>query len=147
MCKIVVQSLSVVQHFATAWTVACQAPLSSTICSNSCPLSWWCSLTISNHISDFEKNFMLQHQVKKTFKLTNATLVLPQLLSCVQLFATPWTAALRLLRAQDFPGKNTRVDCHFLLQGIFLTQGLNLDLLHCRQILYQMSQYAISYHI
>ena len=29
--------------------------------------------------------------------------------------------------------------CHFLLQGIFPTQGLNLDLLHCRQILYQLS--------
>ena len=28
-----------------------------------------------------------------------------------------------------FPGKNTGVDCHFLLQGIFLTQGSNLGLL------------------
>ena len=27
------------------------------------------------------------------------------------------------------PGKNTGVDCHFLLQGIFTTQGLNLHLL------------------
>ena len=26
----------------------------------------------------------------------------------------------------DFPGKSTRVGCHFLLQGIFPTQGLNL---------------------
>ena len=26
----------------------------------------------------------------------------------------------------DFPGKNTGVDCHFLLQGIFLTQGSNI---------------------
>ena len=31
----------------------------------------------------------------------------------------------------DSPGKNTGVGCHFLLQGIFLTQGLNLDLPHC----------------
>ena len=29
-----------------------------------------------------------------------------------------------------FPGKNIRVSCHFLLQGIFPTQGLNLCLLH-----------------
>ena len=29
-----------------------------------------------------------------------------------------------------FPGKNTGVGCHFLLQGIFLTQRLNLCLLH-----------------
>ena len=35
-----------------------------------------------------------------------------------------------------FPGKNTGVDCHALLQGIFLTQGENLCLLHCKQILY-----------
>ena len=27
------------------------------------------------------------------------------------------------------PGKNARVGCHFLLQGIFPTQGLNLHLL------------------
>ena len=31
-----------------------------------------------------------------------------------------------LLCPCDFPGKNTGVGCHFLLQGIFLTQGLNL---------------------
>ena len=29
--------------------------------------------------------------------------------------------------------------CHFLLQGIFLTQGSNLGLLHCRQMLYHLS--------
>ena len=28
--------------------------------------------------------------------------------------------------------------CHFLLEGIFLTQKSNLGLLHCRQILYQL---------
>ena len=28
---------------------------------------------------------------------------------------------------------------HFLLQGIFLTQGPNLGLLHCRQIFYHLS--------
>ena len=38
------------------------------------------------------------------------------------------------------PGKNTGVGCHSLLQGIFPTQGLNPDLLHCRQILYCLSQ-------
>ena len=33
-------------------------------------------------------------------------------------------------------GKNTRVVCHFLLQGIFPSQGSNLSFLHCRPILY-----------
>ena len=42
----------------------------------------------------------------------------------------------RLLCPWNFPGKNTGVGCYFLLQGIFLTQGLNLCLLHCRWILY-----------
>ena len=31
----------------------------------------------------------------------------------------------RLLCPWDSPGKNTGVDCHFLIQGIFLTQGSN----------------------
>ena len=36
----------------------------------------------------------------------------------------------RLLCPCDSPGKNTGVTCHFLLQGIFSTQGLNPYLLH-----------------
>ena len=39
----------------------------------------------------------------------------------------------------DSPGKNTRVGCHAVLQGIFPTQGSNPDLPHCRQILYRLS--------
>ena len=35
----------------------------------------------------------------------------------------------RLPHPWDSPGKNTGVGCHFLLQGIFLTQGLNQHLL------------------
>ena len=42
---------------------------------------------------------------------------------------SPWTS----------PGKNTGVGCHFLLQGIVLSQGSNSGLLHCRQILYHLS--------
>ena len=44
----------------------------------------------------------------------------------------------KLLYPWDSPGKNTGVGCHSLLQGIFLTQGLNPGLLHCRQILYHL---------
>jgi len=42
----------------------------------------------------------------------------------------------------DSPGKNTGVGCHFLLQEIFPTQGLNLNLphlLHCKKIHYQQA--------
>jgi len=78
-----------------------------------------------------------------------------QLLSRAQLFATPWTVArqaslpiansqslLKLMPIEsvmssnhfilcpwDSPGKNTVVGCHFLLQGIFPTQGSNPGLL------------------
>ena len=37
------------------------------------------------------------------------------------------------------PGQNTGVDSLCLLQGIFPTHGSNPGLLHCRQILYQLS--------
>ena len=49
---------------------------------------------------------------------------------CMLSHVTPWTAATRLLLSWDFPGKNTGVGCHFLLQGIFPSQGLNPHLLH-----------------
>ena len=41
----------------------------------------------------------------------------------------------RLLCPWNFPSKNTGVGCHFLLQGIFPTQGSKLCLLHllCKQ--------------
>ena len=45
----------------------------------------------------------------------------------------------RLLCPWDFPGNSTGVDCYFLLQGIFPTQGSNLGLPHCRQMLYHLS--------
>ena len=41
---------------------------------------------------------------------------------------TLWTVATRLLCPWDSPGKKTRVGCHCLLQGIFLTQGSNPSL-------------------
>ena len=45
------------------------------------------------------------------------------------LSVAPWTVAHRLLCPWNFPGKNTGMGRHFLLQGIFPTQGSNLHLL------------------
>ena len=59
-------------------------------------------------------------------------------LSHVQIFVTPWTGT-RLLCPRYSPGKNTGVGSDSLLQETFLTQGWYLGLLHCRQILYQLS--------
>ena len=44
-------------------------------------------------------------------------------------FLNPW----------KFPGQNTGVGCHFLLQGIFPTLGLNPGLPHCRHTPYHLS--------
>ena len=49
-------------------------------------------------------------------------------LSRVRLFLTPWTVARQTFLG-DFAGKNTGVDCRFLLQGILPTQGSNPSLL------------------
>ena len=46
-------------------------------------------------------------------------------LSRVRLFVTPWTGAYQVPPSMEFPGKSTGVGCHFLLQGIILTQGSN----------------------
>ena len=56
-------------------------------------------------------------------------------LTCVPLCDAHGLEPARLLCPWDFSGKNTGVGSHFLLQGIFLIQGLNPCLLHCRQIL------------
>ena len=53
----------------------------------------------------------------------------------------------RLLHPWDFLGKSTGVGCHFLLQGIFPTQGSNPGLLHCRQTLYRLSHQGRLYLI
>ena len=61
---------------------------------------------------------------------------------CGGLVAKSKLVASLLLFPWDFPGKNTGVGYHFL-QGIFPTQGLKAGLLHCRQILYQLSYQGI----
>ena len=84
--------------------------LSPKVCSNSCPLSQWWWWWFGGGL------------VTK---------------SCLTL-AIPWTVAHQA-RPWASPGKNTGMGCHFLLQGIFLTQELNPGLLHCRQMIYQLS--------
>ena len=55
--------------------------------------------------------------------------------------AIPWTIACYAPLSIKFSRQEyTGVDYHSLLQGIFLTQGMNPGLLHCTQILYQLSQ-------
>ena len=67
--------------------------------------------------------------MKVKMLVTQLCLTLYDPMDCFLASSCPW----------DFPGKNTGVGCHSLLQGISLTQGLNLGPLHCRQILYHLS--------
>ena len=60
--------------------------------------------------------------------------IVAQVQSCL----TFWDPAT-LFYLWNSPGKNTRVGNLSLLQEIFLTQDLNLGLLHCRQVLYHLS--------
>ena len=56
IAAIVFQVLICVQLFVTPWTTAHQVSLSFTsprVCSNSCPLSWWCHPTISSSVVPF----------------------------------------------------------------------------------------------
>jgi len=61
---------------------------------------------------------------------------------CVSVSRSVMSNSLRPTRplcSWSSPDKNTGVSSYFLLQGIFLTQGLNLGLPHCRQILYRLN--------
>ena len=61
---------------------------------------------------------------------------------------TPWTIVHQSPLSMDSPDKNIGVSCHFLLQGIFLTQVSIMGLLHCRQTLYWLShQRRPGYHL
>ena len=63
--------------------------------------------------------------------LAGCVCVCTHVLGRVPLFVILWTVA-----RQAPLSKKTGLGCHFLLQGVFLTQGSNLGLLHCMQPLY-----------
>ena len=96
-------------------------------------LSNWTELnwsTINHFIKDGILPFMLQNcacSVTKSWSL------------CDSMDCRP----ARLLRPWDFPGRNTGVDCHFLLQGIFPIQGL-IPCLLCF-LHWQVDSLALSY--
>ena len=58
---------------------------------------------------------------------------------CLMLCNPHGLQPIRFLCPWNSPGKNTGVGSHSLLQDIFLTQGSDPGLLHCRQILYHWS--------
>ena len=82
------------------------------------------------HLSIFFRAFIHSASIQKKVRSVSRSVMSDSLCQGLQ--------PTRLLCPWDFPGKNTGVGCHFLLQGIFPTQGSNSGLLHCRQILYHL---------
>ena len=86
------------------------------------------------------------HKIKRCLLLIRKAMTnLPvnqQSCSVMSNSATPWTIAYH---PWNFPSKSTGVGYHFLLQGIFLTQGSNPGLLYCRQTPYHLSYQGIAY--
>ena len=122
------QSWSSSMHYLPFRLVSTSVPLSS--CIQQVPDIFW---ILSQLLLEISKAIFgtLTFWISSVLHLVFATL-------CNLLGLEP----TRLHCLWDFSGRNTGVGCHFLLQGIFLTQGSNpqpLCLLHCRQILYQLS--------
>ena len=142
-----VQSVSRVRLFATPWTAAGQASLSITNSQSLLKLTFIQLVMPSNHLILCHPLLLMPssgtqikdiHAPSLILSVASAAPCPPDTcvfnLSVVSRSLQPcalWPA--RLLCPWDFPGKNTGVGCHFLLQGS------NVGLLHCRQTLYSLS--------
>ena len=84
-------------------------------------------------------------KVLREFPRVSFVCLCTQLLQSCLTPCDPMDLNLLIHCAWNFPAKNTEVGCYALLQGIFLTQGLNLHLLyllHCRQILHLLNHWG-----
>ena len=86
-----------------------------------------CSILLSGSIKTIKEgnNYVVHKILKEGYptldsKLTSSTL---RMLSHVWLLATPQTVALQAPPSMGFSRQEDGESCHFLLQGIFLTQG------------------------
>ena len=70
---------------------------------------------LCSELSTVPDNFNCPKSQTNCLCQPSALLLCASLLNRVWLFVTPWTITTRLLSLQDFPGKNTGMDCHFLL--------------------------------
>ena len=133
-------------------------PLSPRVCSNSCPLSQWCYLTISSSTTPFSfclQSFpasgsfpMCQLFASDGQSIGNSASAMSmkrwKSLSHAQPFATlahcsPLGSSVHEILS---PGKNNGVGSYSLLQRVFPTQRSKLGVLRCMQILYNLSHQA-----
>ena len=143
-CACMLSHFSPVQLFVTPWTVTCQAPLSMGFSRQEywsglpCPppgdlpnpgtkpssylLLCWRILYHQRHLGSPEQGIRCKN-IESESRSDVSDSFPPH----------------GLYSSWDSLGQNTGVGSLFLLQGIFPSQGLNLGLPHCRQILYQLS--------
>ena len=116
---------------------------SSSIKLSTCKSTFACAITSVS--SQIWHKFSWAHP--RQLGVLLCTLLYRTVWSTISASRSVWPDSLRPHRPQptrlhcpwDFSSKDTGVHCHFLLQGIFATKGLNPGVLSCRQILYQLS--------
>ena len=142
----------------------CPSP-SPRVCSNSCPLSRWCHSAISSSVTLFFfcllsflayiplqslKSNTLFKDFMFTYQSPEIAFSPPKLLTCTPKvhytqYTKKWKSLSRVWlynpmdQSMEFPRSEYWSGSLSLPQGIFPTQGLNLGLPHCGQILYQKS--------
>ena len=135
-----------VRLFATLWSIAQQAPLSMGFSRQEywsglpCPPSFSGSSWSRDRTCISYSVFFTTSDTCKTLRAVESESVKmlvaqSYLTPCNPMDCSPPGSYIH----GDSPGKNNGVGSHFLLQGIFPTQGSNLDLLHSRGILYCLS--------
>ena len=118
----------------TLWTIALQAPLSMRFSRQECWSGWPCLPPGDLPDPEIEPTSLVSPAwAGRSLPLVSPGKPQHARLTCL----LPHSAGRH--SSWDSPGKNPGMGCHSLLQGIFPTQGLNLYLLHCRQILYRLS--------
>ena len=131
------------------WGLACCSPWGHTESDTTEQLNWltvsrWKLQKMSAQAQNQESTADLWQNT--SLDLVNACMRAQLLQSCSTLrdpmdWSAPGSSVHRIFQARI-------LECHSLLQGIFLTQGSNPDLLHCRQIFYSLShQGSLSYSI
>ena len=116
--------------FATPWTIAYHAPLTIGFPRQ----EYWSGLSFPSP-GIFPTQGLDLHLLHWQVDSNNEPPGKPRnyMCSCSVMSDSLWVhecSLPRLLCPWNFPGKNTGVTCHFLLQGIFPTQGSNPHLLY-----------------
>ena len=134
--------ISHVHLFVTPWTIAHQAPLSM----GSSRQEYWSGLPcpLPGDLPDpgIEPTTVTSPALAGEFFTSSTTWEAPWVLSHSVVSESLQPHRLPLPGSSvdgDSPGRNTRVGCHALLQGIFSTQEWNPGLPHCRLTLYHLS--------